>query len=312
MTNLKVDFGVVPIRIQSGPEDSPVLTGQFSACGNYLALIRCGRPAAVYELFAGTRIELPTTGPAHRLAFNPIIPEIAVAVAGSTPHIERFDLRCPRLRPVSFTTRATCLSYTDDGRYLLAGDADGKLSLFDLDSSPAPKQLFSKRIAKEGIAVLSASGDKIVGSCDSSRLFKMELYDCGTAGLLPLEDGLLKHWDCYAAVGHPYLQRCAFGGTSRFIQVHEGPVRTQQSVFHRSSMQPAERSMGGIRVLETGMNYVYQIEFIPQLRQLAVVGDKGLEVYSTIDWKFIHRWNIPGGRIACVRPIGEEIFVAWT
>lgn len=293
MTKATLALDLRTIEIESEPGDNSVFTGQFSACGNYLAVIRRNQPVFAYDLEEERKIVLNSQDPARCLAFHPYLPELAAVVDGGATRTERFDLRCPAYKPAPFhTTGATCMTYAAEGEHLVVGATDGSLTVIDLDCNPLPKAIFNRRIVGGGIAAIAVKGDNLVGATDRGQAFKFDLAAREKKGLALPVNFPLPDWDCYVVATHPYLERNIFAGSGPYVRVLEGS---------------GER----LRMLGTNFSYIYQLKFMPELRQLAIVGDSGVEVWSTIDWQIIYRWKVPHGHVACTTQIGEELVIAW-
>ncbi|GEM_PF-3306416 len=290
--------GVVTFHI--GREIARELTSaSFSGCGRYMALVRRNMLPLVVELDTYTQVKLPLKLPALAVAFRPSLPEIAFASGERGDQIERFDLHYPQLRmsPV-WIDKATCARYSPDGQFLAAGTAIGGLVVWNVGITiPGwkPECVHSRLLFDKCVNTLAftCQHEQILLSPAGGGPFFFNLAKGGLSACLVRKDGGRFDWDCLSVDSHPAYGRSAFGGIGQHVFL-------------------LNHAMGEVVVLQSRFEVVRQVAFIASAMRLAVVGDAGIELWSTTaDLRLVDVWEPPAGRVHGVTPVGEQLFVAW-
>lgn len=247
--------------ISEAPRNAVLSTGP-----DYLAALMNGKPPRVFSLLTKEEQKLALSVPVNGAAFrrkNMLLPgrEIAFACGEHLNTIQRFDLDFGiALMDNLFMPRANCLAYSHDGRFLAAGSLDGIVRVWNMESDPV--EVVCNKVSNSAVVSLAITGsnDMLVAVTASGSSYTMDkegavrrfLYD-GPKGRFML--------DSHCVATNPVRPMAAMGGQG-------GSVILSHLTLDQHG------------VLDTGYGYVRHLEFLSNLRQLAVVGDKGVQIWD--------------------------------
>ncbi len=266
-----------------------VKSAKLSNCADYVVLVDDSHVVGVSCLSTSQSWRVPVQGKACSIAFNH---NSELAVLSDQGTVQRFDLTLPTICLGSVNAPSTSsISYDHTGTMLVVAQINGIIKIYDLEIRPTPRLVAMFRVSNSPIALLGAKHDTLLGVDRGGRFFSLrspegepQIFWNGAEHL---------DFDCYSMAVHPYLTRVAVGGYGRYVRYY--------SAYNVAPIN-----------LLTSFQFVRDLVFLPNINQLAVVGDKGLEVWNLETTTVEFKWHSPQGRVMSVRPSENQLRVIWS
>lgn len=272
---------------------SAVLSPGYETTGHVLAVILEDQARTVRAYHFGKAegdavqdTKIPGLTGANSLVFSPQLPELSIAPLRSYT-VDSYAFGLGRVRSLKLTDPVS-LTYGRNGSLLAASGLDGTIRIWDLATYERPEVLYEVRLEKQPVTALkfgeikAAYGNDppevtlfavtVHGRCYQLTFGKTSLsrnWSTPSDGEFLKPDGRIPiEWNCRCIATHPYHPIFAFGGD-------EGVVWTLDYRLNYLSM------------LKTSMTEtIKHLEFLPEAKQLAVVGDKEVQLWAVREQTF--------------------------
>ncbi|HEY9784681.1 MAG TPA: WD40 repeat domain-containing protein [Candidatus Obscuribacterales bacterium] len=218
------------------------------------------------------------------LAFRPGLGELALARVDAHAIERRAIWAHMSLPPIRFAY-PTCVSYSDDGRYLAAGNREGRVMVWDLEAEPGRRIVLHGKITSGRITSISISQYSVVMLTAGGGCFRIPMPHADAPGGMRVAaarpalvggDNRPYQWDVYAHAVHPFMPLEAFGG--------EGGLLVSR-----------HQVMDSVWVRQTRLGrYIHRLKFFPSLRLLLAAGEEGVELWRTESIVLSRKWMVSG------------------
>lgn len=262
---------------------------KMSYCADYVVITDDLHAVRVCRLSTGQNWRVPVQGKACSIALNC---QSELAVLSDQGTIQRFDLTLPTICLGKVSAPSSCsISYDHTGSMLVVAFGNGMVKIYDLEIRPEPALVALFRVSNRCIPLLGARQDTVLGVDRGGRFFSLRSPE----GEPQISWNGAEHldFDCYSMAVHPYLARVVVGGFGRYVRYYSA-----------YNVRPIN--------LLTSFEFIRDLVFLPNINQLAVVGDSGMEVWNVETNTLEFKWVIPSGRIMSVRPIENQLRVVWS
>jgi hypothetical protein len=223
--------------------------------------------------------------------------EVAVAFGRGSRAVERFDLELECALQSLPLRDATCVTHSDDGKYVAAGSVDGTIGVWRLGNRGVVEEICERPCDHPILRVaLSANSDMVFFTTAHGQFQSMVVQPGAVAGRCMSEtcsDGSPFNFQCYTVSCHPKNNALvAFGGDSKIVYLvnyGNGNVRHIQS--------------------EVG-DCVREVRFLPTLRHISILGELGVEVYDILTLERVKVLPIHDGVALTARQYFDNLHVA--
>ncbi len=265
-----------------------VITSKLSACNQYVVLIDENRAVIVCHLSTGRSWIVQVGVRACAIALNSNS-EFSVACEDGT--VQRFDITLPTICLGQFDVGAvSSMSYDQAGTMLTVACLDGRVHMFDLAQRPVAGKIATIRVTDSAIRQISARKNTVIGVDKRGRLFCLRNPECEPQVIWNGADHL--DWDCYALATHPFLTSVIVGGFGPYMRLYSSPGAAPS-------------------ILVSSFPYIRELVFLVDANQLAVVGNRAVEVWDLETHSVDFVWHCPQGKVQCVRQDLTTLKVIW-
>lgn len=261
---------------------------RLSACGDYIVLIDSSRQVKVCRLSTNESWRVPVAGSAILFAINDAH---EVAILSDDGFVQRFDLSLPTICLGQLhIANMSGICYDHTGTMLYVSQTNGRVRLYDLETRPYATLVASFKVGDKPLPFLSARRETLLGVDRSGRLYWVRGPE--TEAQLTVNGASHLDLDTLCLTAHPFLTRVLVGGIGPYARLYFG-----------YNLKPM--------TVRTSFSYIRDFAFRPDLNQVAIVGDSGVEFWNLDSNQIDSKWHSPSGHVFCARFFNSRLRIIW-
>lgn len=272
------EFEVIDLLLDCQPGEV-ARNAVVSQCGRFVGLSLKNQPVArIYHLASHEKNayeNLRLSSDVWAMAFRPNHAEVALAIDRHV--IERVAVGLGKFNSLRFNN-VQAAAYSRDGRLLAGGNAAGAIRVWALDRE-RPEQQGEFAIGTQFITSIEFGyGNLIMFAITASgHCLQIDMSDERSKSqvkvrrILTEHDGVPDTWQCLSFAAHPWLPIAIFAGSDGTFWTYDYKLNT---------FWPSETSAG---------QAIHRVVFLPEVKKLALFGDKNVELRSVSGITFRNR-----------------------